>query len=132
MFFQAQAFTLMTWNIHRGVGMDGKMDLARIAAIIREQKPDAVREAAMLCGAAVARRQGYALPANISGCHWPQSRNCPAQCGLARSRTTHERERFAFGQCHTSVDNSVDPAAPPVLVARQVFVVTGPKRGDQG
>lgn len=39
---QVYGFTLMNWNIHRGVGMDGKLDLPRIAAIIREQKPDAV------------------------------------------------------------------------------------------
>ncbi len=32
----------MTWNIHRGVGADGKMDLARIAAVIRAAQPDAV------------------------------------------------------------------------------------------
>lgn len=38
----AQAFTLFSWNIHRGVGMDGKLDLERTAAVIREQKADVV------------------------------------------------------------------------------------------
>ena len=38
----SQAFTLMTWNIHRGVGADGKTDLARIASLIRDAQPDAV------------------------------------------------------------------------------------------
>jgi endonuclease/exonuclease/phosphatase family metal-dependent hydrolase len=35
-------FRVMCWNIHRGVGEDGKLDLERIAAVIREQKPDLV------------------------------------------------------------------------------------------
>lgn len=30
------------WNIHHGVGMDGKLDLPRIAKVIREAKPDLV------------------------------------------------------------------------------------------
>jgi endonuclease/exonuclease/phosphatase family metal-dependent hydrolase len=38
----AQAFTMFSWNIHRGVGIDGKLDLVRTAAIIREQKADVV------------------------------------------------------------------------------------------
>lgn len=33
---------VMCWNIHRGVGEDGKLDLERIAAVIRAQKPDLV------------------------------------------------------------------------------------------
>lgn len=37
-----QAFTVMTWNIHRGVGMDQKLDMARTIAVIREQKADVV------------------------------------------------------------------------------------------
>lgn len=36
------AFTAVTWNIHRGVGMDGKFDLDRTVAVIREQKADVV------------------------------------------------------------------------------------------
>src|SRR5689334_25080314 len=32
----------MTYNIHVGVGMDKKLDLARIAEIINDQKPDLV------------------------------------------------------------------------------------------
>lgn len=39
---ESSAPCLMTWNIHRGVGSDGKMDLERIAAVIREEQPDAV------------------------------------------------------------------------------------------
>lgn len=37
-----EAFTLLSWNIHRGVGMDGKLDVERTAAVIREQKADVV------------------------------------------------------------------------------------------
>lgn len=32
----------MSWNLHHGVGEDGKLDLSRIAARIREQNPDVV------------------------------------------------------------------------------------------
>ena len=32
----------MSWNLHHGVGEDGKLDLERIAARIREQNPDLV------------------------------------------------------------------------------------------
>lgn len=39
---KAQAFTMFSWNIHRAVGMDGKLDPARTAAIIREQNADVV------------------------------------------------------------------------------------------
>lgn len=39
---KVQAFTLFSWNIHRGVGMDGKLDLERTAAVIRGQKADVV------------------------------------------------------------------------------------------
>lgn len=31
---------VMTWNIHHGQGMDGKIDLQRIAEVIRKVKPD--------------------------------------------------------------------------------------------
>lgn len=33
---------VMCWNIHHGVGEDGKLDLARIAALIKAQQPDVV------------------------------------------------------------------------------------------
>lgn len=39
---EAQAFTMFSWNIHRGVGMDGKLDVERTAAVIRAQKADVV------------------------------------------------------------------------------------------
>jgi endonuclease/exonuclease/phosphatase family metal-dependent hydrolase len=32
----------MCWNLHHGVGVDGKLDLGRIAAVIRARKPDLV------------------------------------------------------------------------------------------
>jgi endonuclease/exonuclease/phosphatase family metal-dependent hydrolase len=37
-----QEIRVMSWNLHHGVGEDGKLDLERIAARIREQKPDVV------------------------------------------------------------------------------------------
>ena len=33
---------VMTWNIHHGRGMDGKVDLERIARVIRDANPDVV------------------------------------------------------------------------------------------
>ncbi|MCP5535722.1 MAG: endonuclease/exonuclease/phosphatase family protein [Akkermansiaceae bacterium] len=33
---------VMSYNIHHGVGMDGKLDLQRIAGIIKKEKPDLV------------------------------------------------------------------------------------------
>ncbi len=33
---------LMTWNIHIGIGLDGRLDLARVAAEITAQNPDLV------------------------------------------------------------------------------------------
>jgi endonuclease/exonuclease/phosphatase family metal-dependent hydrolase len=38
----AREIRVMTWNLHHGEGEDGKLDLERIAARIREQKPDLV------------------------------------------------------------------------------------------
>lgn len=33
---------VMTWNLHHAEGVDGRVDLERIAGVIREQKPDLV------------------------------------------------------------------------------------------
>jgi endonuclease/exonuclease/phosphatase family metal-dependent hydrolase len=33
---------VLCWNLHHGVGEDGKLDLARIAAVIKAQSPDLV------------------------------------------------------------------------------------------
>jgi endonuclease/exonuclease/phosphatase family metal-dependent hydrolase len=38
----AKTLRVMTYNIHVGVGMDKKLDLARIAKVINEQRPDLV------------------------------------------------------------------------------------------
>jgi endonuclease/exonuclease/phosphatase family metal-dependent hydrolase len=38
----AKSIRVMTYNIHVGVGMDKKLDLARIAKVINDQKPDLV------------------------------------------------------------------------------------------
>ena len=38
----ATKLRIMTYNIHVGVGMDKKLDLARIAEVIKKQKPDLV------------------------------------------------------------------------------------------
>ena len=33
---------IMTYNVHRCVGMDGQLDVARTAKVIAQQKPDIV------------------------------------------------------------------------------------------
>jgi endonuclease/exonuclease/phosphatase family metal-dependent hydrolase len=38
----SKPMTVLTYNVHHGAGTDGKLDLGRIAKIIREQKPDLV------------------------------------------------------------------------------------------
>lgn len=38
----AAEIRVLCWNLHHGVGEDGKLDLARIAALIKEQQPDVV------------------------------------------------------------------------------------------
>lgn len=39
---QAGELRLFSYNIHHGEGMDGKLDLERIAGVIRKEKPDLV------------------------------------------------------------------------------------------
>lgn len=39
---EGKTFRVMTYNIHHGVGPDGKLDLERIAALIKSQKADIV------------------------------------------------------------------------------------------
>jgi len=39
---EAQSVALLSYNIHHGEGMDGKIDLRRIAAVIKSVSPDAV------------------------------------------------------------------------------------------
>lgn len=38
----AEPFRLITWNLHHGEGTDGKLDLGRIAEVIKARKPHAV------------------------------------------------------------------------------------------
>src|SRR5690606_2840765 len=39
---EEQKITVLTYNIHHGEGMDGKLDLERIANVIRSVNPDLV------------------------------------------------------------------------------------------
>jgi len=39
---ERRVFRVLTWNIHHGEGVDGKLDLARQAAFIKKVEPDAV------------------------------------------------------------------------------------------
>ena len=38
----AEPLRIMSWNLHHGAGVDGKVDLERIAAVIRREEPDVV------------------------------------------------------------------------------------------
>jgi endonuclease/exonuclease/phosphatase family metal-dependent hydrolase len=38
----AREIRILCWNLHHGVGEDGKLDLQRIAAVIQAQRPDLV------------------------------------------------------------------------------------------
>ena len=42
LFAQASELRVVSYNIHHGVGMDGKLDLERIADVILQQNPDVV------------------------------------------------------------------------------------------
>jgi endonuclease/exonuclease/phosphatase family metal-dependent hydrolase len=37
-----ETLRLLSYNIHHGAGMDNKLDLSRVAAFIKQQKPDIV------------------------------------------------------------------------------------------
>jgi endonuclease/exonuclease/phosphatase family metal-dependent hydrolase len=39
---EPQTLRVLCWNLHHGVGGDGKLDLPRIAKVIREENPDLV------------------------------------------------------------------------------------------
>lgn len=38
----SKSIRVLSWNIHHGEGLDGKVDLARLAAVIQAQEPDVV------------------------------------------------------------------------------------------
>lgn len=55
---------ILTYNIHHGEGMDGKLDVARIAALINAQQPDLV--ALQEVDRGVARTQRRDLPGELA------------------------------------------------------------------
>ena len=59
-----QAFRVMTYNIHHGEGMDGQVDLERIAELIRSEDADVV--ALQEVDRGVARTDGRDLAAELS------------------------------------------------------------------
>jgi endonuclease/exonuclease/phosphatase family metal-dependent hydrolase len=58
------AVRVMTWNIHHGEGVDGRVDLERIAAVIRREAVDLV--ALQEVDRGVRRTQGRDLPAELA------------------------------------------------------------------
>ena len=59
-----QTFRVMTYNIHHGAGLDGKVDLPRIAALIRREQTDIV--ALQEVDRGVARTARRDLPAELA------------------------------------------------------------------
>lgn len=73
---------ILTYNIHHGEGMDGKLDIPRIAALINAQHPDVV--ALQEVDRGVARTRGRDLPgelAKLTGLHMVFSKNIEYQGG---------------------------------------------------
>ena len=61
---QPVSFRIMSYNIHHGEGLDGKLDLARIAAVIKEARADVV--ALQEVDRGVERTQKRDLPAELA------------------------------------------------------------------
>jgi len=59
-----QTLRILTYNIHHGEGVDGRLDVERIARLINEQRPDLV--ALQEVDRGVARTQGRDLPAELA------------------------------------------------------------------
>ena len=73
---------VMTYNIHHGEGMDGKLDLERIAALIRRQKADLVALQEVDRGVErTGRRDLIAELAKLTGMHYVFSKNIAYQGG---------------------------------------------------
>ncbi len=73
---------VLTYNIHHGEGVDGRLDVERIASLINEHQPDLV--ALQEVDRGVARTQGRDLPAELSkltGLHVVFGRNIDHQGG---------------------------------------------------
>lgn len=73
---------ILTYNIHHGEGMDGRLDIPRIAALINAQHPDLV--ALQEVDRGVARTQGRDLPgelAKLTGLHMVFRKNIDYQGG---------------------------------------------------
>jgi endonuclease/exonuclease/phosphatase family metal-dependent hydrolase len=73
---------VLTYNIHHGEGVDGKLDLERIAGIIRDAKPDLV--ALQEVDRKVRRTGGVDQPAELArltGMHVAFGRNIPLEGG---------------------------------------------------
>jgi endonuclease/exonuclease/phosphatase family metal-dependent hydrolase len=67
----ARELRLLSWNLHHGVGEDNNLDLDRIAALIREQKPDlvALQEVDNKCRRSNSVHQAAEL-ARLTGLHF--------------------------------------------------------------
>jgi len=56
-----QRLRLLTYNIHGGIGIDGRYDLERIAAVLGEEAPDIVALQELECGVARSRFHNQAV-----------------------------------------------------------------------
>ena len=70
---------VMTWNIHAGVGPDGRLDLDRVAAVIRRCDPDIVAlQEVSSYGRAAGSRAFERLAAVIAAGHTVAAKTIPA------------------------------------------------------
>ncbi|MGB0991732.1 MAG: endonuclease/exonuclease/phosphatase family protein [Akkermansiaceae bacterium] len=86
-FLEAKELRIVSYNIHHGAGMDGKLDLKRIAEIIRKEKPDlvALQEVDKNCTRSGNVDQAKAL-AELLGMHHAYGKTIPlgdGEYGLA-------------------------------------------------
>ena len=79
---EAASLRVMSYNIHRGVGNDGKLALERIAEVIKEEKPDLVGLQEVDRGTTRSRGQDQArLLAEMTGMHVAYGKNIDFQGG---------------------------------------------------
>ena len=75
---------LLTYNIHKGVGTDGRRDLGRIADVVRHYDPDvvALQEVMWFDGRRGRRPQAPELAKRIGLSYGAVALNCPKRVGI--------------------------------------------------
>jgi len=78
---------LLTYNIHRGIGCDGRYDLGRVERILREERPDVVTLQEVDCGLARSdfddQVEILSSRLGLRGSYWATSAMAEGHFGLA-------------------------------------------------